>query len=258
MVVQTTIVAFLNPLFEYEIVTHNNTMVFKTTLLIEVREQVRGLANYSPVILTLVFRTYILAAIIAVATVLLGIEVSLTFQTELSAIIVGNIVAITVLYYVLDQRSLDAVFLFKRPSVKSVIGVCVAVIGIIVITVLLKTPSFQAETTPSSLEGAPLGFQLQMFLFVVLVFPLIEEIFFRGLLFGYVLDYSGSLLVAFLSTILLFGLVHAEYGLIGVLTRTIASSVYVVQRVKYNSITESYLTHGTYNAIVFFGLIGLL
>ncbi|WP_254524095.1 CPBP family intramembrane glutamic endopeptidase [Natrinema caseinilyticum] len=153
---------------------------------------------------------------------------------------------------------------FRIVSVAAIIfrigqnNVCTGVVGIVGITTVLHSQPVRFGATSSSLDAAPVSVQLQMFLFLVLVFPLVEEIFFRGLLFGYALDYTKSVLVASLTTMVMFGLIHTEYGLIGVLTRSITSAVYVGQRVTYNSITESYLTHSVYNGLVFLGLIGFM
>lgn len=95
-----------------------------------------------------------------------------------------------------------------------------------------------------------------IFVMLVILPPLYEEILFRGFLFNMLKKY-GSLLVAWLLTCLLFGAAHLEFGnlnWIAAIDTLIFSAflIYISQR--HQSLYSAMLMHATKNAIAFYVL----
>lgn len=224
----------------------------------DIRETVRGLSDRSPALLGIIpfSNPNVFTFIAAVVALFLGFDAELSMRMRLAILISGNLVMFGVLT-VATGRDLDSILLFKWPSIESIAAIPIGLAGVIAITIFLNSGNISGLTGSIALSEASPLLLAQLAIVLIIVFPLVEEILYRGLLFGYVLDYSDSLAVAALVVMGVFGLAHFEYGLSGVVTRTIASSVYLIQRIRYDSITESLLTHALFNAVVFVGSIGI-
>jgi membrane protease YdiL (CAAX protease family) len=89
-----------------------------------------------------------------------------------------------------------------------------------------------------------------------------EELAFRGFVLTRMSELIGSagvrLAIAVVLTSLLMGLLHTEYGLVGVVASAIDSVFYTVLRYRYRSLWASILAHGFLDTIGFvtFFLIG--
>jgi membrane protease YdiL (CAAX protease family) len=89
-----------------------------------------------------------------------------------------------------------------------------------------------------------------------------EELAFRGFVQTRMTEVVGAtgarLVIAVLLTSLLMGLLHTEYGIVGVLASTVDSVFYSVLRYRYKTLWASILAHGFIDTIGFltFFLVG--
>jgi membrane protease YdiL (CAAX protease family) len=85
-----------------------------------------------------------------------------------------------------------------------------------------------------------------------------EELAYRGYLQTRMRELFGSgrvgLVVAVLTSSLLFGVAHSEQGLVGVLTITLDALAFSVVRYRYKTLWASVLAHGFNNTIGFVAL----
>ena len=89
-----------------------------------------------------------------------------------------------------------------------------------------------------------------------------EELAFRGFVQTRMTELVGAagarLVIAVLATSILMGLLHTEYGIVGVLASTVDSIFYSVLRYRYQTLWASILAHGFIDTIGFvtFFLVG--
>jgi membrane protease YdiL (CAAX protease family) len=89
-----------------------------------------------------------------------------------------------------------------------------------------------------------------------------EELAFRGFVQTRMTELVGTdgarLVIAVLATSILMGLLHTEYGIVGVLASTVDSIFYSVLRYRYQTLWASILAHGFIDTIGFvtFFLVG--
>ena len=89
-----------------------------------------------------------------------------------------------------------------------------------------------------------------------------EELAFRGFVQTRMTELIGAagarLVIAVLATSILMGLLHTEYGIVGVLASTVDSIFYSIMRYRYKTLWASILAHGFIDTIGFvtFFLVG--
>lgn len=89
-----------------------------------------------------------------------------------------------------------------------------------------------------------------------------EDLAFRGLVLTRTTEFVGStgvrLVIAVLLTSVLFGLLHTEYGVVGVVASAVDAVFYSVLRYRYQTLWAAILANGFVNTIGFvaFFLVG--
>lgn len=82
-----------------------------------------------------------------------------------------------------------------------------------------------------------------------------EELAYRGFVLTRMTEFVGSagvrLVIAVVLTSILFGLLHTEYGLVGVVASAVDSVFYTVLRYRYKTLWASILAHGFLDTIGF-------
>lgn len=163
----------------------------------------------------------------------------------------ANVLVVGTLFVLLSDRARSAVFRFRRPSLEE--------IGLAVVLAALLPFLFEpvADLVSRALGfadgGAGVGIESTVGAVVlaasaILVAPLLEEVLFRGLVFGSLLARVGPW-SAVAGSSLLFGLVHLPIGGgSSLVSAGLAGLVLAGLRLRYDNLAGPVITHALSNA----------
>lgn len=145
---------------------------------------------------------------------------------------------------------------FKYEKIKSLSKFIPLTLSLLFVQSLSPPPS-GADLTLSSLLN-----QENMIYFFIMVFigPFVEEVAFRGCLFGSLCclckSFSGGIIVALLMTSLVFSVMHAQYDSISAyITEFVFSVILTAIRINTKSLIYPVLAHAALNAFAVLSLI---
>ncbi|MFC4448307.1 CPBP family intramembrane glutamic endopeptidase [Halorussus aquaticus] len=210
------------------------------------------LAAIAPVVLT--------AAVITAGYVASGGE-DPGFPPQFATFVYGvsNVVVLGVLYARFPERVWRASALFRRPSKRELAaGVLATAAGVAVgwpLTTLLADAAGIARYTVPSVV-APFGFSpvgiLALFFGSVVVAPVAEEILFRGLFLGVVLDRGYGPYAAAASSLAVFAALHAfTAGAAGVVNALLLGALLTWLRFRFDNLAGAWLLHALNNLLEF-------
>lgn len=183
----------------------------------------------------------------------------------LVSLLVG-VITLTIIYKFLKRLNLNPkkiLLLENKPNLSKVIDVVLLYgmyfLSLIVVTIVLgvftNVDVNQSQelgiTRPDDIAG-----KLTIFLMIVVLPPIIEEILFRGFLFN-MLKKRTTYIVAAILTSVLFGAAHLEYdnlNWIAAIDTLIFSGFLIYIAQKHQSIYSSMILHGIKNSIAFYVL----
>lgn len=217
------------------------------------------LAPLAPVLLTVVVIT---AGYVAAG----GEDPGFPPQFATLAYGVAGVVVLGALYIRFSEPVWRACALFRRPSGRELgAGVLSTVAGVVVgwpLTTLLADAVGVARYAVPSVV-APYGFSpvgiLALFFGSVVVAPVAEEILFRGLFVGVVLDRGYGPLAAGASSLAVFALVHAfTAGTAGVVNALLLGALLTWLRFRFDNLVGAWLMHLLNNALEFLVALSVL
>jgi membrane protease YdiL (CAAX protease family) len=174
---------------------------------------------------------------------------------------VANVVVAVGLYTFVADDVWHASALFRRPSRGEVVaGGGAAVAGIVVgwptTTILSDALGVSRYTIPS--VTSPVG-TASLFFGAIVVAPVVEEILFRGLLVGYLLDRGyGPAVTGGLSVAVFSGIHVFVGGVAGVLNALLLGALLTWLRLRFDNLVGAWLMHLVNNALEFGVAIALL
>jgi len=129
------------------------------------------------------------------------------------------------------------------------------IVATIILTIFLPIDVNQAQDLGISRPGTTSGL-VYIFITLVMIAPISEEILFRGFLFGSLSKYSSKI-IATIAVSIIFGMAHLEYGNLNwiAVVDTLIFSVYLIYiSQKHKSLYSSMLLHAMKNGIAFYVL----
>ncbi len=171
---------------------------------------------------------------------------------------VANVVVVGAVYLDFDREVWLAAAPFRRPARREVgAGLVATALGILFgwpLTTLLAEAIGVARYTVPSFTGS-IG-TVTVFLTAVVVAPIAEEILFRGVFLGLLLERSDSPVVAGGSSLLIFAGLHVfTAGLGGVINAFVLGLLLTYLRLRFDNLVGAWLMHLLNNLLEF--LIGL-
>lgn len=218
------------------------------------RSRDAALGRLSPLILLAVAMPWILeeGIIRAVSTLPPAYESVVTEgigDAVLYPVVTGSIVLIG-LYALLDAETRQSLFRFRRPSRRELLVVVAAVpAGIILQSAVIGLVASLTGVEGGSTLGAEASLSfLVTFVIVGAVFaPLVEEVLFRGLLLGYLLERDIPTLVAASIVAVGFGAIHYYGGPTNVAATAAWATIPIALRLRYDNLTSPVLLHALTN-----------
>lgn len=216
------------------------------------------LASLAPVVLTMV--------VVASGYVATGGE-DPGYPPQFATLVYGaaNVVVIGGLYVRFPEAAWRAAALFRTPSKRELgAGVLATAAGVAVCwpltTLLADAVGVARYAVPSVVE--PFGFSpvgiASLFFGSVVVAPVAEEVLFRGLFVGVVLDRGYGPLAAGVSSLAVFALLHAfTAGVAGVLNALLLGALLTWLRLRFDNLAGAWLMHALNNALEFLVALSL-
>lgn len=185
---------------------------------------------------------------------ILGVGYSMTggsdpgFPPEFPTLVYGiaNVAVVAFVYIRVNPDVWGASALFRRPSIREVLAAVLAtIVGILVgwpFTTLIADAAGVARYTVPSL-ASPFGIT-SLFFGAVIVAPIAEELLFRGLFFGVVLNRGYGPVIAGGSSLLVFAGIHVfTAGFAGVVNALLLGALLTWLRLRYNNLAGAWLMH---------------
>jgi len=238
-----------------------DTSWFRNIRLIHpsIDDAVNGLSGHVAVAFGAIIGWFVLNTILTVGYIAVfrggmpGVSVGIRFLATGAAMVV----VMAILWWWLDPRERTAAFPFRSPSTTEV-GWALAFVPLGVAAVMLVTEAM-----------APLGFEFTgpdydltdpvivagMIVGPLLLAPILEEAFVRGLLLGSLLDRGLSPSVAGLVTVLVFAAPHIWLGVAGVVGLAVWAVFPTILRLRFDNLTGAALLHFLNNIIAYVVLV---
>lgn len=166
-------------------------------------------------------------------------------------VVTGSIVLVG-LYALLDPAARRALFLFRRPSWRELLAAAVAPhVAKILSTLAVFVVISAFGVNPPSNPVGELGIRsIAIFVVVGGIFaPIVEEVLFRGLLLGYLVERGVPKLVAAGVVITVFGAIHYYAGPASVASAAVMGAILVALRLRYDNLVSPVLVHSFSNLI---------
>lgn len=174
---------------------------------------------------------------------------------------IANVAVVAFVYIRVNPGVWEASALFRRPSIREVIAAVLAtVVGVLaawpLTTLIADTAGFARYTVPSL--ASPIGIA-SLFFGAVVVAPVAEELLFRGLFLGVVLDRGYGPAIAGGSSLLVFAGIHVfTAGFAGVVNALLLGALLTWLRLRYNNLAGAWLMHLLNNLLEFLIALSLL
>lgn len=169
-------------------------------------------------------------------------------------VVTGSVV-VAALYLFFDPTTRRSLFLFRRPSRRELLAVVVAV----PVGMALQSAVIAAFTVLFDIEGGTTvggSFSPLVFAITALVFaPVVEEVLFRGLLLGYLVERGVPTLVAAGIVAAAFGAIHYYGGPANAAGAAAWAMIPIALRLRYDSLVSPVLFHSLSNLIVLLVLL---
>lgn len=220
------------------------------------RSRTDDLARLSPLVLLAVAMPWLLerGIVVTVSALAPAYEPLVTgglADAILYPIVTGSIVLVG-LYALLDSAARRSLFLFRRPSREELLAIAVVPhIGYVLwgLAIFAVIYVFGA-TSPSSPVEEPGVHSIVIFVVVGGVFaPVVEEVLFRGLLLGYLIERGVPTLAAAGVVVAAFGAIHYYGGPAHVAGVTVLGAILVGLRLRYDNLVSPVLVHSFTNLI---------
>ena len=174
---------------------------------------------------------------------------------------VSNVVVLGGLYALLSERARQAVAPFEAPSVRELGAAALSFVGGLVV--------YQVATRINAVLGTPMEgmnyalldpVALTLVVFgAVIVAPLAEEVLFRGLLLGHLLDRGYSPVVAGLAVVVAFAVIHLpNFGVGGAVFILLWGTLPTALRLWFDNLTGAWLMHTANNLFAYVIVAGVL
>lgn len=227
------------------------------------RPRTTGLARLSPLVLLAVALPWLLqyGIVAAVSEALPAYESLVTGRLAdafLYPVITGSVV-LGGLYASLDPPARRALFSFRRPSKRELLVVLGAVPVVYVLQSLVQFVGisvFGLSGGTALGEGFGIRWVLTFLITAAVFAPIVEEVLFRGLLLGYLIERGVSKPLAAGVVVVAFGAIHFYGGPIQMAATAVLGAAAVVLRLRYDSLVAPILLHSLSNVIS--GLLLLL
>lgn len=185
------------------------------------------------------------------------------FPPEFPTLVYGvaNVAVVAFVYVRVNPDVWGASALFRRPSIREIFAAVLAtIVGILVgwpLTTLIADTAGVARYTVPSL-ASPIGIA-SLFFGAVIVAPIAEELLFRGLFLGVVLNRGYRPVIAGGSSLLVFASIHVfTAGLAGVVNALLLGALLTWLRLRYNNLAGAWLMHLLNNLLEFLTPLSLL
>ncbi|MFC6874323.1 CPBP family intramembrane glutamic endopeptidase [Halobellus marinus] len=164
---------------------------------------------------------------------------------------VANVVVVALLYRRVPTDVWKAAALFRRPSSREIaVGIAATAVGILVgwpATTLLADAVGVARYTVPEVSG-PIGIG-SLFFGAVIVAPFAEELLFRGLLVGILLERGVDTAVVAAGSLLVFAAIHVfTAGVGGVVNAVLLGALLTWLRFRFDNLAGAWLMHAFNNA----------
>jgi hypothetical protein len=174
---------------------------------------------------------------------------------------VANVALLGALYVRWDGAVWRASALFRRPSgTELAAAVAATALGVVACwpaTTLLADALGVARYAPGPLSS-PAGL-VALFVGSVLVAPVAEELLFRGLFVGVVLQRGGGPLAAAASSLLVFAAIHVfTAGVAGVANALLLGALLTWLRFRFDNLAGAWLLHALNNLLEFLVALSVL
>ncbi|WP_255150069.1 CPBP family glutamic-type intramembrane protease [Halorarius halobius] len=174
---------------------------------------------------------------------------------------VANVVVLLGVYRRLDPDVWDAIALARPPSRRELgAGLAATTVGVAVgwpATTLVAEAIGVARYSVPSLSGV--GGLASLFVGAVVVAPIAEEILFRGLLFGLLLDRGYGPLVAGTGSLVVFAAIHVFTAGVGsVVNALLLGALLTWLRLQFDNLVGAWLMHMLNNLLEFLIAASLL
>ena len=203
----------------------------------------------------------VLTSVLAVAVVATGLSSELG-QLEAYALYgVSNVVVLGGIYALLTGRARRAVAPFEAPSTRELGASAFAFVGGLLVYQVATRINAVLGTPMEGMEYAlsdPTALALVVFGAVV-VAPLAEEVLFRGLLLGHLLDRGYSPVVAGLAVVVAFAVIHLpNFGVGGAIFILLWGPLPTALRLWFDNLTGAWLMHAANNLFAYVVVAGVL
>lgn len=222
----------------------------------ELRRTVDGLADRSPAIVLVPVAPVVLTVVlVTVVLAVRGFGEGPVGQLEVYALYgVANVIVLLGLVAWLDRGTLAALAPIRRPSRREVAAALVAFpvgLGLYQVTTVINaalglsfTGMEYALTDPWTVALVGVG--------GVVVAPVAEEVLFRGLLLGYLLDRGWGPLVAGAAVVVAFVVLHLpNFGAGGAVYVVLWGTLPTALRLYFDDLTGAVLLHALNNAFAY-------
>lgn len=166
--------------------------------------------------------------------------------------VVTGTVVLAGLYALLDPAARRSLFLFRRPSRRELLAVGVAVPAAVLLQTLIQAVAISVfGTSGGSIPGEGFGLRwIVTFVVVSGVFaPVVEEVLFRGLLLGYLVERGVPKLAAAGVVVVAFGAVHYYAGPVQMVATAALGTIAVALRLRYENLVSPVVFHSLFNQV---------
>lgn len=174
---------------------------------------------------------------------------------------VSNVVVVGIMYLRMSEDVWQSSALFRRPSSREVGAAIVATVAGVAVgwpltTLLADVAAVPRYAIPSL--TSPVGI-LALFFGAVLVAPVAEELLFRGLFLGFVLDRGYGPVIAGGSSLVVFAGIHVfTAGLAGVVNALLLGALLTWLRLRFDNLVGAWLMHLLNNLLEFLVAVSLV
>jgi len=173
---------------------------------------------------------------------------------------VSNVVIVGILYLRLSEEVWQSSALFRRPSSREVgAGIVATVAGVAIgwplTTLVAEVATVPRYAVPSLTSPFGIG---ALFFGSVIVAPVAEELLFRGLFLGFVLDREYGPAIAGGSSLVVFAGIHVfTAGLAGVVNALLLGALLTWLRLRFDNLAGAWLMHLLNNLLEFLIAVSL-
>lgn len=173
----------------------------------------------------------------------------------------ANVVVVGIMYFRVTEDVWQSSALFRRPPFREVgAGIVATLAGVAVGWPLTTLVAEIATVPPYAIPSltSPVGIGA-LFFAAVLVAPLAEELLFRGLFLGIVLNREYGPVIAGGSSLLVFAGIHVfTAGLAGVVNALLLGALLTWLRLRFDNLAGAWLMHMLNNLLEFFVAVSLV